>query len=557
MPSKLLTRSRSLFMAVLIAVFSPSLFAADVNDDSTRYQQFRDTVIGYVRADAEAYLAAKPAPAFPVPVLDHRGRWNTEVSVYLDGMLRGTGQARAEYLSQSLHAATVSALTGTTMMVPAQLSRARFKVSFDYPPNRVASIIDYHGKGYELLGDVVAVRTLNRSLIEQQLERAKHYLLTIMDPRLHGFPKSYDAATDTPENRLRTIYTASSLYTLLKMDAWKKDPAIEKQIKPIAGYLLSMQCMKGPCRGAFHYSYFLDQQQREQRFVVGTASKTIFTLIDLWHQTHDKRYLESAKLAANWLVSMVNTDGSVNPVLELKDGKWHKETRFSFLYSGQVLSALSRLYVVSPDEHYRKAADRIATLFRNKMQQNGGKVLGDEYREANSVSTSWVAKAVYDYSRIDKNPDNHKVVFQAMDAVLTHLVNAPYDPYYDGSIYDDPSSSGTGWVNEVLIDVNQLCREDGRSDCDRYRDAMVHITRWLIQRSYVGPNTYAIRNPQRALGGSIRNYGETIVRTDAVCHGNNSLIGLLEIAGDRIDLELKPRPFDQFYRALRLSVEHD
>jgi hypothetical protein len=227
------------------------------------------------------------------------------------------------------------------------------------------------------------------------------------------------------------------------------------------------------------------------------------------------------------------------------------------LYSGQVLSALSRLYAVDPNERYRSAANRIAALFRARMSKAGGQELGDQFREPNSVSTSWVAKAMYDHSRIDSRPSDHDLVFRAFDAVLATQVDAPFDPYYDGSFFDDPSSSGTGWVNEVLIDVIHLCQEDGRSDCERYRQAMLRASRWLIQRSYSEPNTFTLRNPAHALGGAIRNYDETIVRTDAVCHGSNSLIGLLDISGDGVHLALPPPPFDQWLRALRSSVEHD
>ncbi len=532
--------------------------AAEVNNavTPTEHQQFRDAVIQFVRADALAYLSDKPAVTFVNPAYDHAGRWTTSVQVYLDGVLRGTGRARAKLLSQALHTATVSALSGANALLSDALPNARFVVSFEYPPHRVASIVDFEGHGFELLGNVTAVRTLNRAVIEQQLQRAKHYLLAIKDPVLSGFPKSYDAATDVAEPRLRTIYTASSLFTLLKMAHWQSDPDIDKQIVPIANYLLSQQCKDAPCKGAFQYSYYPALQLGDKRYLVGTTSKTIFTLLELWHKTNDQRYRDAAVAAGNWLVSMVNPDGTVNAASYLKNGNWKKKTRFSLLYSGQVLSALSRLYKVKADEQYRNAAERIAGRFRSKMLASDT-LLGDEYREANSVSTSWVAKALFDYSRIDSNMDTHRAIFRAIDLVLNNQVQAPQDPYYDGSIFDDPSTSGTGWINEVLIDVNHLCLEDDRTDCARYRTAMRHATRWLIQHSYAEPNTFALRNPHRALGGAIRNYDETVVRTDAVCHGNNSLIGLLELEGDAVELTLPEVPFPQFFRRLHLNLNDD
>ena len=71
-----------------------------------------------------------------------------------------------------------------------------------------------------------------------------------------------------------------------------------------------------------------------------------------------------------------------------------------------------------------------------------------------------------------------------------------------------------------------------------YAKSMNRGTRWLIQNIYSPENSYHIPNPLRAQGGSIRDSKEETVRTDAVCHGGNSLVGVLGLPGLSLSLQL-------------------
>ena len=81
--------------------------------------------------------------------------------------------------------------------------------------------------------------------------------------------------------------------------------------------------------GAFYYSYFLESKEKEKKFVVGTTSKTIFTLLKLYELTNDDKYLESAELGADWLATMQKSDGSMKPYIryDAEDGKWLHGTK--------------------------------------------------------------------------------------------------------------------------------------------------------------------------------------------------------------------------------------
>jgi hypothetical protein len=515
--------------------------------------QFRNEVVRFVRRVAEDYLSNRPPE--PQAELAMLGNWYLTVSIYREGLMKGRGIGNERSLNAALWEAVQEALRNAMLQPLSQeeLASARFLIAFHYPPDRSFAIIEYGGKGKELVGDIVPVREMNKGLVRLRIEASKRYLLRTMHPELHGFYKKYDAHEDKFGQKLYTIYSASSLYTLLKIYDLDNNPEIEKNIKLIADFLLSMQQREGENTGAFHYAYYVDSGEKERRFSVGTASKTIFTLLELHRRLQDPKYLGSAKLAGDWLLKMQHPDGSVSPHATFTDGKWHYEKKDSFLYTGQVLSALSRLYRVTGEKRYYEGAGRIAQGFIGKVEEQGI-FLGDDFRPPNTISTSWVAMALMDYAEI--NPDRifRDIVFRCIDEILVRRINNPSDVYNHGRFYDTHASSGNGWINEVMVEVYKLCREEGKGGCDRYQDAIVQSSRWLIQNVYSEENVYHIKNPVRVIGGFIRNFTQESVRTDAVCHGVNSLIGLLEITGEGILISVPERPFEEVINLLRLGT---
>jgi|GEM_PF-503337 len=480
--------------------------------------------------------------------------WCVEMDIYLQGKRTGKGEASANALSSALEKASFQALKASGLNEN-QLKQARFKVTFYYPPdNRQYSIVDSEDKGVELIGEVVPLRIMDTNVLKKHIELTKSYLLRMMDPEFHAFFKRYDAALDQREPKLRTIYTASSLLTLLKIQEVLPDPEIERQIQPIANFLLSMQEQEGMDSGAFHYSYDKVTGKKDQRFVVGTASKTIFTLLTLYQRTKEPKYLEAAEKAGNWLLTRVEKNGSVYPVVYFKDGQRHEIRQQSFLYSGQVLSALSRLYTVTQNKRYYEKASQIADRFVQHVNTHGAFV-SDEYRLANSVSTSWLAMSLMDYAKVNPAPQYRDTIRKTIDTLLALQINEPSDAFNHGRLMDASDSSSNGWVNEVMTVLYPFCLSQKMPGCDAYRQFIILSSRWLMQDMYTPANSYAIKNPAMAEGGIIRNFVEKSVRTDAVCHGGNSLVGLLEMIGPEKQtlLVLPERPIQEVIGLLRIG----
>lgn len=537
-------RNKILCILLCISTILPlSLFSATATADKNRpleslpgNELFRDEVIRYIQSIAIGHV--DPISLQQLDTLDaswnnvyQKTDWSVRITVYHLGQKVGDGYAHGASLSNILKQATARSLMKQQprgQLSKDELKNYRFKVAFDYYPSRLYAFIEFDDKGLELTGSRVAVRKVDRLRLLQQIKDSQHYLLQTMHPEKHGFFKFYNAAKDQQEDLLRTIYSSSSLYTLIKIHHLTKDAALLTYFKPIANFILSNQAKDGPNAGGFYYGYNPKTQQETCKIVVGTTSKTIFTLLELNKlYPEEPNYLEAAKKAGDWLLTRVNPNGRVSAVASCDSGKWIDSHRQSFLYSGQVLSALSRLYAVTHDARYHRQAARIARRFIAEVKRQGP-IVGDDYRPGNSISSSWVLMSLIDFAKVDADPVYRSAINQVAATILSRQIRSKDDVYSNGRYLDAMTTSGNGWINEVMGVLYEFCISNQQSSCLQYQQAMLLSSRWLLQNAYTLENTYNVKNPQRAIGGFITNFTTQTVRTDAVCHGLNSIIMILE-----------------------------
>ncbi len=533
------------------------LFVPDVT-----HEVFRDQVVQFVRATAEEHF--QHAPLAELNQLERhwdnhyqRTNWQITVSVYHRGDLVGKAYANGKDLTSTLRQSTLKAMQSNPNVDKTTMANYRFKISFDYHPSRRYSIIDFEGHGLEGLGNRVAVRSVDTTVIQNQVDASLAYLLRMQDPELKGFFKFYNADKDQAESLLRTTYSATALYTLIKLNSLQPDAALESRFADIADFLLARQLKTGPHAGGFDYGYHPDTGKGTCRIVVGTTSKTIYTLL-LMNQLYpdNPAYLDAAKAAGNWLLSMIKEDGNVIPIARCKDDIWILKDKQSFLYTGQVLSALSRLYADTHQTSYLDGAHRIAALLLKEVNEQGP-LVADDYRPANSISSSWVMMSLIDLAKVDAKPVYRETIIQIADTLLQRQIVSQSDLFSDGRYLDAMTTSGNGWINEVMGDWYDFCSKQKLTDCEPYREAMRRTSRWLVQNAYTPQISYDIANPARAHGGMITNFNTWTVRTDAVCHALNGLISLLRIeAGNDAGLiELPAQPLREILPLLRAGNE--
>ncbi|MFA7682285.1 MAG: glycoside hydrolase family 76 protein [Candidatus Peribacteraceae bacterium] len=365
--------------------------------------------------------------------------------------------------------------------------------------------------------------------METFVRQGTQYLLGMIDEEYNGVHKYYYPEEDRLEPTLHTIYTASTAFTLMQAAQCLNDETLMDQALASAEFLLSMQDMtenRKKISGAFNYSFSLETQNSDQNFAVGTASKTIFTLLELGRETEDPQYLAAAQQAGDWLLTMQKDDGDMKPYIrEDENGKLLSGKRVSLLYNGQVLSALSRLYTATQKAMYRDAARGIAQFLMAKVEKEGCYV-GDDYRDPNPISSSWVIQSFLDYALASGNDSYQKTAYRCADELLTRQIESS-NVLRNGRWDEAYSTSGNGWIAEVMVNVARICRAQERNDCDQYQEAAQRAMHWVMQYAYTPEKASAMPNPDRTEGGIAWSGNQSFVRTDTVCHGLNAAIGLL------------------------------
>ncbi|MFC3909933.1 hypothetical protein ACFORL_12720 [Legionella dresdenensis] len=554
-------RKQIVYTVVCVFLAATSFASAMTEPRSTKqHREFRNDVLAYVNNCAGNILDNLPLPS-ATRFNEHWDRqyahayWYITITLFDQGQLLGQGTATTDKIAQTLCQATRLALTnaGITAATKVKYKALRVIITFSYPPDNYYSFISYQGNAYELMGGRIPLRLFETNQLKQQIAASQRYLMHVMNPQFYGFYKVYQAKSDQDSTLLRTIYSASSLYSFIKLYRYNHDQALEKNFRKIAGFLLSMQVKNGKNAGGFYYAYNIKTDKKTCKLVAGTASKTIFTLLELYEFYHDEVYLNAAQKAGDWLLTMVQSDGSVWPEAICVGDQWHYVKKQSFLYSGQVLSALSRLAAVTHAKRYYQGASLIAGRINEQVRQQNYFV-GDDFRAPNTVSTSWVAMSLTDYARINHAPWVRDTIKQAVDQVLARQINNPHDVYNYGRYLDTMTTSGNGWINEVFTELYRVCLRDPIGDCNRLREAVIKTSRWLLQNAYTEINAYALKNPANAIGGFIRNYVNPTVRTDAVCHGVNSLVNLAEITGSNNETIILPEQrFEETIGLLRIG----
>lgn len=405
----------------------------DIYEDASDAEQFRNQIVNFVRASAENYFD-KESARYPEE-LEIKGIWEPDITIYHKGEIKGQGQGKAETLLLALSKAVENVFEDERSkdLNKENIKDARFLVKLLEPPNGF-SFIEYDGQGKELIKDLVVIRNLDKELIEQKIKQGKEFLYRMENKDEHGFYKKYDTLNDTFENRLHTVYSASIIYTFLYIYDLEKDEKILEDAVDWANFLLSMQNKDKEDKryGAFHYSFYLDNQEKEKKFVVGTSALSIFTLLRMYDLTEDSKYLESAKLAGDWLATMQEPDGSMKPYTRYSDGKWVYGKKESLLYNGQVLSSLSKLYAATGDKKYYDTAEGIAKRFAEKYEEEKGYIQG-EYRKKNPISNSWAVMSSMDFYKVSQDDRYKNVIFELSEKVLENQKNNPDDiSHYGG-----------------------------------------------------------------------------------------------------------------------------
>jgi len=502
-------------------LYVPNDYFVEISENYNSSTIMKDPIVGFIRNITHNHFQG--VPLYHPLELRVSANWEVVIDLYHQGKIKGTGTGTGTIMSYAVENATRDALSEGIEYQ--DLNRSYFKVSFREPIRY--SFIEHKGDAKELVGDVVVVREMDKEFIREKIEESKYYLFRVIDKDVLGAHKYYFAVNDTFENRVHTIYTASLTFSLMRIYDFNGDEEVWMHINNLTQFLDFQQNKDKDSKayGGFRYSYFKDTKEKEDKYVVGTTSKTIFTLLDLHTRTGESKYLESAKIAADWLLTMQKDDGRMKSYTRYDDGKWYSSTQFSYLFNGQVLSALSRMYTATGNQKYYDAAERIATVFAEDIEEQGW-YLGDDYRPKNPISSSWAILSLFDWYKVSGNGSIWDIVWYNSGKLLQKQIldksNVLSYGRFDGSL----TTSGNGWLNEIFMELYRYCVENDIPDREKYLDACILVTRFTLQNTFSEENSYMLKNPGMAIGGAYWTTSEMYVRTDSVAHAVNAYAGI-------------------------------
>src|SRR5690606_15219015 len=119
-----------------------------------------------------------------------------------------------------------------------------------------------------------------------------------------------------------------------------------------------------------------------------------------------------------------------------------------------------------------------------------GCYLGDDYRAPNPISSSWVILSLLDFARASGDPTIMETVVDCADELLDRQIDDPDDVYRHGRWMASLSSSGNGWLAEVLSELYLECPKDDPDGCARFHEAIIRLIRLLIQYTYSPENSF-------------------------------------------------------------------
>jgi hypothetical protein len=159
--------------------------------------------------------------------------------------------------------------------------------------------------------------------------------------------------------------------------------------------------------------------------------------------------------------------------------------------------------------------------------------------------------SLLDFYKINEDEYYKNIIFESSSELLERQQLDVDEPLYYGTWERAYSTSGNGWLAEVMMEMYKFCQEQNIKECDKYKEAAIKVTWWIIQNTYSAENTFFLKEPQKAIGGSFWNYENLYVRTDSVCHAVNAYVGIINDLEDGLLLSIPEEPFGAILEELK------
>lgn len=180
------------------------------------------------------------------------------------------------------------------------------------------------------------------------------------------------------------VYTEISGYavtTLVYLYREFKDEIFLERAKLTGDWLLNIQ----DDSGAFPTAFYRDDKERKpNEFVTFDIGMVTNSLVNLYRETNDEKYLNSAQKATDWLLQYIKNDGSIAAMVDQNgdikdyDGTWSTQ---SGSFHCKLGIGLLNLFDLTKEKRYKKAAVDLCEYALTRQRKDGqfltyGKQLG-------------------------------------------------------------------------------------------------------------------------------------------------------------------------------------
>ncbi len=150
-----------------------------------------------------------------------------------------------------------------------------------------------------------------------------------------------------------TTYFLAQLYRVTKQE-WLREP-IERAFAYLVELLAAGHC-GGTLPDGTEFECVLDRNDTHEKAHLGSTALTIVALVEYQRATGDVRYLQLATKLAAFVLYMQRPDGSFRHIFNA-DTREPDEHEQLLYYSGEAALALARMYEVTKDPRYARAAE--------------------------------------------------------------------------------------------------------------------------------------------------------------------------------------------------------
>jgi hypothetical protein len=309
-------------------------------------------------------------------------------------------------------------------------------------------------------------------------------------------------------------YFLAELYRVTKED-WLREP-IERAFKHLADLLAA-----GTCATTLPDGTAIDcvLDRGEQTAQLGSTALAVVALAEYQRATGDTRYLPLATKFAAFLLFMQRPDGSFRHLYDPRTKKPDDEAQLLY-YSGEASLALARMYVITKDDKYVRAAERgLDWLVHWYDFFLGGFMYGEEHWTCIAAEAIWPAV----------QNDDYRDFCDGYGAFLRGQQPGPGDypdeddlaGGYSISAFLLPYNTPSGSRTEAMVSSYLLGKHHGAGD-PRIRDQIRAALGYLLGQQIRPDSDFSTVGPTD--GGMPSNPIERSVRIDYVQHTCSAML---------------------------------